>query len=337
MGEARQSRRYQSRITINAMIRGIVALALAAGGGAAAQTPWPAKPLRFIVPFPAGSSTDSAARLLAPKLGAALGQQVIIDNRGGASGSIGVETAARSAADGYTVLLGTASTHAVAASVNSRLAYDPVKDFAPISLICSSPYVLALHPAVAASNIAELIALARANPGTINYASAGNASLAHLGGELFARLAGIKLNHVPYKSSNLAVVDLLSGRIELQVASIAPTLAHIKSGRLRALATTGAARVSALPSVPTVAESSLQGYEVNLWMGMLAPSATPAAIVARLNRELTELLNAPDLKNALIAQGLEPGASTPAAFSRQIRDEIAKWRKVAVAAGIYEN
>ena len=232
------------------MIRKMVAVcaALAAINVSAAETAWPAKPLRFIVPFPAGSSTDSAARLLTPKLGAALGQQVIIDNRGGASGNIGVETAARSAPDGYTLVLGTASTHAVAASVNSRLAYDPVADFAPISLICSSPYVLAIHPAVAANNVAELIALARANPGKVNYASAGNASLAHLGGELFATLTGVKLNHVPYKSSALAVVDLLSGRIELQFASIAPTLPHIRSGRLRALATTGAARVSALPS-----------------------------------------------------------------------------------------
>lgn len=319
------------------MMRAAVAFsaALAAGSTSAAQPEWPAKPLRFIVPFPAGSSTDSAARLLAPKLGAAVGQQVIIDNRGGASGNIGVETAARAAADGYTLVLGTASTHAVAASINSRLGYDPVADFAPVSLICSSPYVLALHPAVAANNVAELIALARANPGKINYASAGNASLAHLGGELFARLAGIKLNHVPYKSSNLAVVDLLSGRIELQVASIAPTIAHIRSGRLRAIATTGTVRVSVLPSVPTVAESSFAGYEVALWMGILAPAATPATIVARVNREIAAALNSSDLKDALIAQGLEPGASTPAAFALRIRNEIAKWRKVAAASGVH--
>jgi tripartite-type tricarboxylate transporter receptor subunit TctC len=319
------------------IIRGVIALcaAVTASTVSAANTAWPTKPLRFIVPFPAGSSTDSAARLLTPKLGAALGQQVIIDNRGGASGNIGVETAARSAPDGYTLVLGTASTHAVAASVNSRLAYDPVADFAPISLICSSPYVLAIHPAVAANNVAELIAVARANPGKVNYASAGNASLAHLGGELFATLTGVKLNHVPYKSSALAVVDLLSGRIELQFASIAPTLPHIRSGRLRALATTGAARVSALPSVPTVAESSLEGYEVALWMGILVPAATPAPIVARLNREIATLLSASDLKDALIAQGLEPGASTPGAFALRIRNEIAKWRKVAATAGVH--
>jgi tripartite-type tricarboxylate transporter receptor subunit TctC len=309
--------------------------ALAAHAVIAAELQWPTKPLRFIVPFPAGSSTDSAARLITPKLGAALGQQVIIDNRGGASGNIGVETAARSLPDGYTLVLGTASTHAVAASVNSRLAYDPVADFTPISLLCGSPYVLAIHPAVAANNVAELIAFARANPGKINYASAGNASLAHLGGELLATLAGVKFNHVPYKSSALAVVDLLSGRIELQFASMAPTLPHIRSGRLRALATTGAVRVGALPAVPTVAESSLAGYEVVLWMGILAPAATPAPIVARLNREVVALFNAPDLKEALIAQGLEPAGSTPAAFALRIRNEIAKWRRVAATAGVH--
>ena len=325
------------------MIRGVPALVAAivantatgATGAGTAAPAWPTKPLRFIVPFPSGSSTDVAARLLVPKLSAAVGQQVIIDNRGGASGNIGVEIAARSVPDGYTLVLGTASTHAVAASVNPRLSYDPVGDFSPVSLICSSPYVVAIHPAVAAHNLAELIALARASPGKINYASAGNASLAHLGGELFATLAGVKLNHVPYKSSALAVVDLLSGRIELQFASIAPALPHIRSGRLRALATTGAARVSTLPAIPTVAESALAGYEVALWMGILAPAATPTAVVARLNREITMLLSASDVKDALVAQGLEPDASTPAAFAARIRNDIVKWRKVVATAGIH--
>ena len=325
------------------MIRVALALITAVAANAASgATPagaeaagWPSKPLRFIVPFPAGSSTDSAARLLAPRLGAALGQQVIIDNRAGASGNIGVETAARAAPDGYTLVLGTASTHAVAASVNPRLGYDPVRDFSPVSLIVSSPYVLAVHPALAANNVRELIALAQARPGRINYTSAGNASLAHLAGELFATLAGVQLNHVPYKSSGLAVVDVLSGRVELQFGSIAPTLPHIRSGRLRALATTGAARLSALPEVPTVAESGLPGYEVALWMGILAPAATPGAIVAKLNREIAAMLGTADMKEALVAQGLEPGASTPAAFSARIRDEIAKWRKVVKTAGVH--
>jgi len=250
------------------------AFAAHAAGGATNTNAaaWPVKSFRFIVPFPAGSSTDGAARIIAPRLGDALGQQVIIDNRAGASGNIGVETGARAAPDGYTLVLGTASTHAVAPSVNSHLGYDPVRDFSPVSLICSSPYVLAVHSAVAAGTVPELIALAQARPGRINYASAGNASLAHLASELFATLAGVKLNHVPYKSSALAVIDLLSGRIELQFASILPTLPHIRSGRLRALATTGAMRPSVLPAVPTVAEAGIAGYDVALWMGILTPA-----------------------------------------------------------------
>ena len=296
---------------------------------------WPAKPIRLIVPFPPGSSTDSTARLIAPKLGAALGQPMVIDNRAGASGNIGIETGARAAPDGYTLVLGTASTHAVAAGVNAKLAYDPVKDFSPVSLITISPYVLVVHPAVAAGSVKELIALATRRPGEISYASAGNASLAHLAGEWFSSLAGIKLNHVPYKSSALAVLDLLSGRIDLQFGSIAPTLPHIRNGRLRALATTGARRVSVLPEVPTVIESGVREYEVSLWFGILAPAAVPPAIVARLNREINALLALADMKEALIAQGLEPEGGTPEAFAARIRDEIAKWRKVVKAAGVH--
>ena len=296
---------------------------------------WPAKPIRLIVPFPPGSSTDSAARLIAPKLGTALGQPMVIDNRAGASGNIGIETGARAAPDGYTLVLGTASTHAVAAGVNAKLAYDPVKDFSPVSLITISPYVLVVHPAVAAGSVKELIALATRRPGEISYASAGNASLAHLAGEWFSSLAGIKLNHVPYKSSALAVLDLLSGRIDLQFGSIAPTLPHIRNGKLRALASTGARRVSVLPEVPTVIESGVRGYEVSLWFGILAPAAASPAIVSRLNREINALLTLADMKEALIAQGLEPEGGTPEAFAARIRDEIAKWRKVVKAAGVH--
>ena len=296
---------------------------------------WPAKPIRFIVPFPPGSSTDAAARVVAHRLSEALVQQVVIDNRAGASGSIGCEIAARAAPDGYTLVLGTASTHAVAVSVNSHLRYDPLKDFSPISLIGSAPYVLAVHPAIAANSVQELIALAKTRPGQLSYASAGNASVAHLAGELFATMAGVKLNHVPYKSSALSVIDVLSGRIELQFGSISPTLPHIRSGRLRALAVTGATRLTNLPDVPTVAQSGFPGYEVTLWQGILAPAFTSPAIVARLNREVTAILRAADIKNALVAQGIEPDPSTPIAFTTHIRNEIAKWRKVVTTAGIH--
>ena len=295
---------------------------------------WPVKSIRFIVPFPGGSASDAAARVVAVKLGDALGQQVVVDNRAGASGNIGVELGARAAPDGYTLTLGTTSTHAVAPNVNSDLTYDPVKDFAPISLISISPYVLAVHPAVAAANLKEFIALAKIKPREISYASAGNASLAHLAGELFSTMAGVKLNHIPYKSSALAVIDLLSGRIDLQFGSIAPTLPHIRTGRLRALAVTGATRLTAMPEVPTVIEAGLRGYEVSLWYGMLAPAATPATVIARLNREVVAILNTAEIKDVLIAQGLEPAPMTPAAFAALIRGELAKYRQVTRTAGI---
>jgi tripartite-type tricarboxylate transporter receptor subunit TctC len=307
----------------------------AATTSTSAEQGWPAKPIRFIVPFPPGSATDAAARVIAQKLGQALAQQMVVDNRAGASGSIGCEMAARATPDGYTLVLGTASTHAVAASVNSHLRYDPVRDFSPVSLVGSSPYVLAVHPAVAANSVQKLIALAKTRPGQLSYSSAGNASLAHLAGELFATMAGVKLNHIPYKSSALSVIDVLSGRIELQFGSISPTLPHIRSGRLRALAVTGATRLTNLPDVPTVAQSGLRGYEVTLWMGILAPAATSPAIVSRLNREVTAILRAADVKDALVAQGVEPSPSTPIAFATHIRNEIAKWRKVVTAAGVY--
>lgn len=305
-----------------------------AQGSTAGRPAWPTKPLRLIVAFPSGSSTDTAARTVGNKLALSLGQQVVIDNRAGASGNIGAQTAARAAPDGYTLLLGTTSTHAVAVSVQPNLSYDPIKDFAPVSLLGASPYVLAIHPAVPAGNVKELIALARAKPGQLSYGSAGTASLGHLAGELFSTEARVKFNHVPYKSSALAVLDVLSGRVDLQFGTIAPTLPHIRSGKLRALAVTGATRLAALPEVPTVAESALPGFEVSLWMGVLVPAATPAAIISRLNREITAILNTAETKDALIAQGIEPAPSTPAAFGARIRDEIVKWRKVVKIAKV---
>ena len=295
---------------------------------------YPSRPVRFIVPFPAGSSTDSAARLVAQELATALRGQVVIDNRAGASGNIGTEIAARAAPDGQTLVLGTASTLAVAVVVNSSLGYDPLKDFAPISLIGSSPYVLAVHPAVAANSLRELIALARAQPGRISYASAGNASLGHLAGELFAATTGARFNHVPYKSSALAVIDVLSGRIELQWGSISPTLPHLRSGRLRALATTGAKRLTALPEVPTAIEAGVENYDVALWMAVLAPAATPAAIVSLLNRQVVASVRKPEIQAGLIAQGVEPAPGTEAALALHIKREILKWRGVAKTAGI---
>ena len=301
---------------------------------AGAADAYPTKPVRLIVPFPPGSATDAAARLVVAKLSDALGQSVVVDNRSGASGNIGVELGARAVPDGYPLSPGTPSTPAVAPETNTRLAYDPVKDFAPVSLLGSSPYVLAVHPTVNANNVRDLIALAKTKPGELRYASAGNTSLAHLAGELFSTMAGVKLSHIPYKSSALSVVDLLAGRIEIQFGSISPALPHIRSNRLKALAVTGATRLGALPDTPTVIEQGLRGYEVTLWFGVLAPRRTPAPIITRLNREMVSVLGSVDMKEGLLAQGVQAGAGTPAAFANLIQRELEKWRSVAKTAGI---
>jgi len=296
---------------------------------------WPDKPVRMIVPFPAGSSTDILSRIVAQKLGVRLGQQVIIDNRSGASGAIGADAIARAAPDGYTIGIATLSTHALAVSLNPNLSYNPVTDFAPVIMIGSAPYVLAIHAGVPANNVAELIALARAKPRALNYASVGPASLAHLAGALFGYMAGVELTHVPYRSSGQAVLDLSEGRIEMQFGTLGPTLPYIRSGKARALAVTGARRSASLPDVPTLDEAGLRGYEASLWVAIVAPAATPAAIVSRLHGEMAALLAAPDTVAALDAQGMETEPSTPDDLRRRIRAEIDKWRSLVAATGIH--
>lgn len=314
-----------------------VAAADAAAQSAASTEGWPVKPVRFIVPFPAGSSSDTAARLVGQGLTQKLGQQLVIDNRGGASGNIGVELAAHAAPDGYTLVIGTTSTQALAPSLNPHLAYDPFKDFAAISMVGEAPYVLVVHPSIAATNVRELIALARTKSGAINYASAGPASLAHLAGELFASMANVQLTHVPYKTSAQSVIDLAAGRIEMQFATIAPVLPYIRNAQLRALAVTGTKPLTSLPDVPTADQAGLPGYEASLWYGILAPAGTPAPIIAKLNHDLVEILGTPAMKEALVAQGIEAASSTPEAFDARIRNDAEKWRKVIVAAGIHED
>jgi tripartite-type tricarboxylate transporter receptor subunit TctC len=304
--------------------------ALAQPGDAA----WPDRPVRLIVPFPAGSSTDIIARILGQRLATRLGQQVIIDNRVGASGNIGADAVAKAAPDGYTLGIATASTHALAMSLSASLPYDPIKDFAPVGMIGGQPYVLVLYPGLPANNIGELIALAKAKPGTLNYGSAGVASLAHLAAALFASEAGVNITHVPYKSSAQSVTDMITGRLDMQFATIAPTLATIRDGKLRALVTTGAKRSAALPDVPTLAEAALPGYEAVLWVALVMPPATPAAILDRLNREVNDILKAADAREALVAQGLEPEPGPRAAVTQRIKTDIDKWRGVVAKAGI---
>jgi tripartite-type tricarboxylate transporter receptor subunit TctC len=309
-------------------------LTATAAGAQATDAGWPQRPIRLIVPFPAGASTDVVARIVGQKLSQSLGQQIVIENRAGASGNIGADAIAKAAPDGYTIGLATASTHAVAASLSASLPYDPIKDFAPVAMLGSQPYVLVLHPGLPARNLAELIALAMAKPGTLNYGSAGVASLAHLATALFASMAGIDIVHVPYKSSAQSMTDMITGRLDMQFATIAPSLPNIQAGQLRAIATSGAKRVAALRDVPTVAESGIAGYEAALWVAVVAPAATPMPIIARLNRALNDILNSADATEALIAQGMTAEPGPPDALTRRIRTDTAKWRDVAAKAGI---
>ena len=314
-----------------ALVSAVIAISAIAEAG---EDGWPQRPLRLVVPFPAGSSTDIIARIVAQKLSHQLGQQIVIENRAGASGNIGADAVAKATPDGYTIGIATASTHAVAGSLSPNLPYDPIRDFAPVAMIGSQPYVLVLHPALPAHNLAELIALAKAKPGTLNYGSAGVASLAHLATELFASMAGVNIVHVPYKSSSQSITDMITGRLDMQFATIAPSLPNIRAGQLRALVTSGKTRVAALPELPTVAEAGIAGYEAALWVSFVVPSDTPPKIIARLNREVNDVLESSDGTEALVAQGMAPEPGPPEALTERIRGDIEKWRGVAARAGI---
>ena len=308
-------------------------LVLAAAMPVPAQ-PFPSRPVRFVVPFPPGTSTDVVARLVAQRLAERFGQQVVVDNRAGASGTLGVAIVAQAAASGYTWTLGTTTTHALAPILNPKLSYDPVADFTPVALLGDAAYFLTTNPAVPATTVPEFVAHARANPGKLHYASVGNASLGHLTGELFKKAAGIDMVHVPYKGSTLSTIDLMAGRIQLQITTIPASLPHVRSGKLRALAVTSRERVSGLPQTPTVAESGFPGFQASLWMGVFVPARTPGAVTATLGTAFTLTLGASTLRDALVEQGFEPGKLSPAAFSRLIREDAARWRKVIEDAGI---
>ncbi len=309
--------------------------ATSAAAQAVSEAPWPSKPIRLVVPFPAGSSTDVIARLVTQMLGPKLGQQFVIDNRAGASGNIGADLVARAAPDGYTFGIATTSTHTLAPNLTANLSYHPIKDFTPVVLIGSAPYVMVVSPTLEAKSVAEFIALAKAKPDTLNYGSAGPASLAHLAGVMFANAAKVQMTHVPYKSSVQSTTDLITGRLDMQFATIAPTLPFLKTGQLRGLAVTGSKRTDAMRELPTIAESGIPGYEAVLWMGIVAPSATPQAIVDRLNRAVVEVLNGDEAKKTLLVQGLDVKAGTPDALRTLIERDLAKWQTVIKAAGIH--
>jgi tripartite-type tricarboxylate transporter receptor subunit TctC len=317
----------------------LVPVLLAAAGAALAQpalveSRWPERPIRFIVPFQPGSSSDTVARIVANRLGERLGQQLIVDNRVGASGNVGTEAVARALPDGYTIGLANTSTHAVAASLSANLTYDPVRDFAPVAMISDSPFVLAVYPGLPAHSVRDLVALAKARPHTLNYSSAGPASMSHLAGALFEKMAGIELVHVPYRGTGQSVIDLIEGRIEIQFGTIPPTLQHIRAGKMRVLAVTGSKRNDAVPDIPTVAEAGIAGYDASLWQALVVPAATPPAIIARLNREVRALLKEPETLAAFAKQGVDAEPSTAEELARRIRVDAAKWRDVVAGAGI---
>jgi tripartite-type tricarboxylate transporter receptor subunit TctC len=294
---------------------------------------YPTKAVRVIVPFPPAGGTDIIARLLATKISERLGANFVIDNRPGAGGSIGAETVARAPADGYTILIAS-SSHTINPAVYKKLGYDAARDFAPISLITSGPGILVVHPSVPATTVKELIALAKSKPGQLNYASAGNGTPPHLAGELFKSMAAVDLVHVPYKGNIPAFADMFAGLVPVSFPTITSGLPPVRAGKLRGLALTSSKRSSIAPDLPTIAESGLPGYEATTWYGMLAPAGTPPAVVAKLYDAVAETLRTNDIRDKLLAQGLEPAGSRPAEFSATIATEIPKWRKVVGATGV---
>ena len=293
---------------------------------------FPAKPIRIIVPLAAGGPGDVLARAVGQKLSEALGQPVVIDNRPGANTNVGTEAAAKAPPDGYT-LLATASTLTINPSLYASLPYDPIKDFAPVTLIATTPLMLVVHPSLPAKSVRELIALARARPSQLLYGSAGNGSTLHLAGEMFNTLAGVKLTHVPYKGVTGAFSDLLGGQTSLMFPGMPIALPQAQAGKLRALGTTGARRAPAAPELPTIAEAGVPGYEVSVWYGVLAPANTPAAIVQRLHAELSRIVQLPDIRERWAVLGAEPVHNSPGEFAAFLKADLGKWAKVVRASG----
>ena len=298
-----------------------------------ASAAFPDRPIRLIVPFPAGGAADTMARGMAQRLGAELGQQVIVDNRGGAGGAPAAEAAVKSPADGYTLFFGTMGTQAINPALYPKLRYDPLKDFAPISLTHITPRVLVVGPSVTARTVGELVALAKSRPGALTYGSAGNGSSSHLSGALFESLAGVDMIHVPYKGSAPLLTDVLAGRIDMTFDSYTVYEEHIRSGKVRALGVTSMARLGALPQVPTIAESGLKGYDVSNWLGVLAPAGTPRDVIATLHAALGRAMATPALQQQLVALGIEPTFGTPEAFTALMRSELPKWAAIVKRSG----
>lgn len=313
-------------IRVCALLLGTVALQ------AFAQS-YPVKAVKMIVPFPAGGTTDILGRIVAQKLSERLGQPFIIDNRGGAGGNIGADVVAKSAPDGYTLLVGTVGTNAINASIYAKMPYDTVKDFVPIGLIAAVPNVLVVHPSVPARTVKELIDLLKSKPGEINFASSGNGTSIHLSGELFKTMAGVRMNHIPYKGSAPALTDLIGGQVQLMFDNLPSSMPHIKAGKLRALAVTSLKRSAARPDLPTIAEAALPGFDASSWFALFAPAGTPKEIVGKLNSELNTILQLADVREKFAAQGAEPTEFTPEQFAAFTQAELTKWARVVKESG----
>ena len=298
-----------------------------------AAQPYPTRPIRLVIPYPPGGPTDFVGRTVGQKLSQSLGQQVVVDNRPGAGTIIGSELVARAAPDGYTLLFGTGGGTFLAPLILPKVPYDPHRDFAPVSMLVQSPQVLVVHPSVAANSVGELVALAKAKPGALNFASVGTGTSPHLGGELFQSLAGIKLVHVPYKGTAPAVTDLISGQVHILFTSMPTVLAHVRGGRLRLLGTGGTKRSAVIPDTPLIADT-LPGFELVTWYAIFAPARTPDAIIRRLNAEIVKALADPESHDRLAAQGLEPTPMTPEELKRYTRQDTSRWERLIKAAGI---
>ena len=316
------------------LLRTVSTVILSALAVSAVADDYPNKAIRLIMPYPVGGSIDIAGRMVAQRLADNLGQAVVVDNRTGAGGIVGTETGARAAPDGYTVLMGGVGTLALSPSLQKNLPYDPNKDFTPVTLLVTIPYVVVVQPSFKAANIRELIALAKAKPNEINYGSGGSGSAPHLAAELFKTMADVRITHVPYKGSTPAITDTMSGQVQLTFTGIPSVMTQMKAGRLRPIGVTSLKRTAALPEVPTIAESGVPGYEVNPWFGVLLPARTPQPLVSRLNAEILKVLQLPATRERFAAEGFEAVGNTPAQLAAYIKAEQIKWGKVIKDAGI---
>jgi tripartite-type tricarboxylate transporter receptor subunit TctC len=303
-----------------------------------AQTAWPAKPVRIVVPFAPGGTTDILARAIAPELSKAFGQQFIVDNRAGAGGNVGAEIVAKSSGDGYTLLMGTVGTHGINRALYAKLPYDPIKDFAPVTLVAGVPNVMVMNAdkakALGINSVPDFIAYAKANPGKLSMASSGNGTSIHLAGELFKSRTGVFMTHIPYRGSGPALLDLVAGNTDVMFDNLPSALPQIKSGKLKAFAVTSAQRSGAVPDLPTIEEAAkLKGFDASSWFGLLAPAGTPAEVVGRIQQETAKALASPAVKEKLLAQGAIPGGNTPAEFAKLIDAEHVKWAAVVKASG----